>query len=301
MKSTTQKRDLDKLNFKLSTEQYEVLIAFEDGSNLADVAAQVKRDPSVVSRTLKAISEVAPLLEKRDGKWRITPLGRQFNKLTKNYIEAQCKLIDQNSTLRLARGDLPLSNSTTALLLLGVQLGFQSFAWGARCNPDAEIRIERLLSRWRSRSLPVFYGQHLSKEKNSPLLQGTRGSTFIESLKPLDGEIVIAKEWNSAFFKTNLDKQLRERKIDNIVLAGFSTCHCIDATARSAFDLGYSVYLVSDATAAFDRIGPDGKTLKAETLHSATLAILHQEYGIVINSEDLLESISSSGVELPDV
>lgn len=277
------------LSFLLSPEQHEVLLAFEQEESLSAVSDLVKRDPSVVSRSLKAIADTAPLLEKHNGKWRITPLGRQFNQLTKTFLETQQTLLQQSSMLRLTPAKMPGRESNTALLLIGTQVGFLSSQWGARNNPDAETKMAGMLKAWRARKGFTIFCQHLSKEQSSPLRLGTSGGEFIKELSPRKTELVVTKHHNSAFVGTELAKELGSKNISNVILAGFSTCHCIDATARSASDNGFNVFVLSDATATFDRVGPDGKTYSAATLHAATLAALHQEYATVIESGAMLQ------------
>jgi hypothetical protein len=57
-------------------------------------------------------------------------------------------------------------------------------------------------------------------------------------------------------------------------------------------DLGYTTYLVSDATATFDKIGPDGIKVKAETLHQAELACLHGEFATVLDTASILDKLA---------
>jgi nicotinamidase-related amidase len=52
---------------------------------------------------------------------------------------------------------------------------------------------------------------------------------------------------------------LRARDIEPIVLAGITTNHCCEITARVRGNLGYDVSLALDATHTFDRTGPDGR------------------------------------------
>ena len=54
-----------------------------------------------------------------------------------------------------------------------------------------------------------------------------------------------------------------------------------------AGDLGFKVLLVSDATATFDRKGPDGKQYMAEDIHSIHIASLNGSFCHVITTESL--------------
>jgi nicotinamidase-related amidase len=70
---------------------------------------------------------------------------------------------------------------------------------------------------------------------------------------PVDNEIVIRERTGvSAFSGTMLDSVLRNNQIDSVYLAGFTTHVCIESTLREAHDKGYHVYVIMDATAAFN-------------------------------------------------
>lgn len=60
-------------------------------------------------------------------------------------------------------------------------------------------------------------------------------------------DIVIEKKSWNAFFQTSLDKELKKRKITQIVLAGISTSIGVEGTARAASELGYNLIFATDA------------------------------------------------------
>jgi hypothetical protein len=60
-----------------------------------------------------------------------------------------------------------------------------------------------------------------------------------------------------------------------------------------AGDLGYTTYLVSDATATFDKIGPDNIKIPAETLHQAELACLHREFATVVDTASIVNKLAN--------
>jgi nicotinamidase-related amidase len=181
--------------------------------------------------------------------------------------------------------------ANAALIVIDVQTGFDDPRWGRRNNPQAEQTIAQLLAAWRQTKRPIVHIQHLSQEPNSPLRPDRPGCAIKDSVKPLDHEPVIQKHVNSAFIGTNLETRLRDNNCTTLVIVGLTTNHCVSTTARMAGNLGFTTYVVEDATATFDRTGHDGQHYDAETIHAISLANLHQEFAIVIDSKTLLKQV----------
>lgn len=178
-----------------------------------------------------------------------------------------------------------------ALIVIDVQKGFDDPIWGHRNNPQAEENIAKLLAGWRQTKRPIFHVQHLSPEPNSPLRPGQTGCDIKEMVKPLADEPVIQKNVNSAFIGTDLEARLRQNSFDTLIIVGLTTNHCVSTTARMAGNLGFDTYVVSDATATFDRVSHDGKRYEAEDIHSISLANLHQEFATIIETDSLLKQL----------
>jgi len=172
----------------------------------------------------------------------------------------------------------------TALLVIDVQRGFDHPSWGRRNNPDLEGRVAELLDAWRGGGLPVLHARHMSTLAESPLRPGQPGNDFKSVAEPRADEPVFEKRVNSCFIGTTLDDRLRRSDIAGLVLVGLTTNHCVSTTARMAGNLGYAVSVVSDATAAFDRTGPDGVLYPAELVHAMALADLHGEFADVVDT-----------------
>ena len=188
------------------------------------------------------------------------------------------------------------SESKPALLLIDIQKGLDDIDYygGHRNNLQAESNARKVLDFWRNHKLPIFHIKHNSTNPNSPLVKGQTGNYFKDIVKPLANETIIEKEVNSAFMGTDLKQQLDELEINELVIAGLTTDHCISSSARMAGNLGYKTYVVSDATATFDKVGANGIKYEAELIHEVALASLHNEFATVIESNDLLKSIKKT-------
>ena len=83
---------------------------------------------------------------------------------------------------------------------------------------------------------------------------GDWGAEWIEDFGPVQGEPVLeGKHALSGFTNTRLDEILQQHGIRNVAMAGFLSNVCVEATARSAYDRGYNVRVIRDATAATSR------------------------------------------------
>ena len=190
--------------------------------------------------------------------------------------------------MRITKADRP------ALLLIDIQKGFDDIAYwgGERNNPDAELRAGELLKAWRAHQLPVFHIRHCSSITSSLLHETNAGNEFKELVTPLEGEPIIKKNVNSAFIGTDLQSRLNNEGITMLVIAGLTTDHCISTTARMAGNLGFDTWVVADATATFNKKGPEGQNYPAALIHETALASLHGEFATVVNSDFIQQSIA---------
>ena len=180
-----------------------------------------------------------------------------------------------------------------ALLLVDIQKGFNDISyWGEeRNNPDAEKNAGDLLVLWRAHQLPVFHIRHCSSIPTSLLHETNAGNAFNDLVTPATGEPVIRKHVNSAFIGTDLQARLDTAAITTLVIAGLTTDHCISTTTRMAGNLGYITFLVADATATFNKKGPDGQNYPAELIHKTALASLNEEFATIVTTTIVKQNI----------
>lgn len=108
-------------------------------------------------------------------------------------------------------------------------------------------------------------------------LAGSFQAEFPSSLPIAPEDLIVHKRRYSAFFATDLDLLLRERRIGTLILAGVKTHVCVRATAQDAFALGYQVLVVREAVGS-----------NHAHLHAASLEDIDRYMGRVI---DLNEAV----------
>jgi maleamate amidohydrolase len=151
--------------------------------------------------------------------------------------------------------------------------------------------IARLLDAARGSGVPVIYTVVSYRSdgadgglfwKKLPALRAfVEGSPFAvipDAIAPRTEELVITKRYASAFFGTPLASDLAARRVDTLVITGFSTSGCVRATALDALQHGYAPFVVEDACG--DRHpGP----------HQANLFDLQAKYAEVVSAERAIE------------
>lgn len=164
-----------------------------------------------------------------------------------------------------------MNSSKTALILIGFQKDYFSpdgvLYDVIKASSDKMLAntlglLDRLLITPVSIiSTPIFFTSDYSELVNpigilktirdvSAFKKGAFGSETIGELARFDKRITVVegKRGLNAFRDTELEKVLRDRGITDVVLAGVVTSICIDSTARSAFEAGFSVTVLSDCT-----------------------------------------------------
>ena len=179
----------------------------------------------------------------------------------------------------------------TALIIIDMQKGMQSSTLPPRNNPHAEDNIARLLAAWRDQGQPVVCVRHISRSPVSAFAPGRNGVEFQERFTPLPHEHVVEKNVPDAFINTGLERWLHARAIRDLVIVGVSTNNSVEATARTAGNLGFSAVVVADAAFTFDKADFGGTLRCAEDVHLMALANLHGEYAEVRSTDEVLRAL----------
>lgn len=155
-----------------------------------------------------------------------------------------------------------------ALLVIDVQNGLVN-----KGDFSKEISLmENIIKDFKKDKNPVIFMRHYDDFEESPLRKGSIGNELHNSIKD-HADLVIEKNTPSSFFNTNLAEVLEEKGVDHLFITGFNTEFCCMFTAISAFDRGYKVTFIEDATATvnsddtYEMKGLDIKDFVGTVLH----------------------------------
>jgi nicotinamidase-related amidase len=184
----------------------------------------------------------------------------------------------------------PHPNGTPALLIIDMQQGIQRVST-PRNNPGAEACIAQLLENWRSAGLPLVHIRHISRQADSVFAPGQSGALFQPALAPRATEQVFEKNVTDAFTHSGLERWLHARNIRRVVIVGVASENSVEATARSASNLGFITQVVADACYASDKTDYNGQLRSADEVHAMAMANLRDEHAEVLSSTDLLGTL----------
>jgi ureidoacrylate peracid hydrolase len=195
-------------------------------------------------------------------------------------------------------------NVNPALMVIDVQNGFVSkggsydqLGMNVARYQHVISQISELIRLCRSVNIPIFYTQAVREKSGIDLLTnthrilpksreerirtkpicviGTWDADIVDEIKPSQMDHVVIKRRDSAFQDTEIGVWLNSIGIDTLVFCGIDTSICVEASLRDAFNNGYDVILISDATAS-------GNIKHFES----TLEIVRDYYGLVMDVKE---------------
>lgn len=162
---------------------------------------------------------------------------------------------------------------------------------------EAVARMPRLLKQARASGIEIIHTNilYLAPEQRdgglwvqkAPVMRhmvpGSPYARFCEEVMPQDDELVITKQYASAFFGTSLASTLVAMGVDTLILVGCSTSGCIRATAVDGVQHGFRMMVVRECVG--DR---------HPAPHEANLFDIDSKYGDVISLKETLEHLQQA-------
>lgn len=192
-------------------------------------------------------------------------------------------ILNELATYRERKATIHIEH--TALLAIDLQIYFYRFIQPVLKN------IQRVVQSCREKAIPIIFTQHghtdvtldggaLREWWGQVILYGTKDWRFIPEVDIDSGDTIIQKKRYSAFYETELEKILREKGIQDLIITGVMTNLCCETTARDAFMRDFRVFFLIDGTAT-------GK----EDHHLATLKNLGYGFAYLLTCDELIEDL----------
>jgi maleamate amidohydrolase len=153
-----------------------------------------------------------------------------------------------------------------------------------------------LLALARQKSVPIIYTRVLYHPngldgglfvQKVPLLRqlipGEPLAEIVPELPPAPEDVILVKQYASAFFGTSLAAMLTSQGVDTVILVGCSTSGCVRATAVDGLQYGFRVIVPRECVA--DR---------HPAPHQANLFDIHSKYGDVVGKDEVMEYLVRS-------
>lgn len=154
--------------------------------------------------------------------------------------------------------------------------------------------IESIIQDFKVNEEPVIFIRNLDDDEKSPFNKKLPSSELHHFLKEY-ADIVIEKKTPSAFFHTELSEKLEQLGVEHLFITGFNTEFCCQFTAIAAYDRGYQVTFIEDATgtvndeATYEMKGLDVRNFVGTALHWSKVIE-------VLDLEEYVEAYKSSSV-----
>jgi isochorismate hydrolase len=144
--------------------------------------------------------------------------------------------------------------------------------------------IQGLIKLFSAIGQPVIYTRHVNTEADAGMMSIWWGDiinpnfarSHISEMFDIKNQLIIEKTQYDAFLETSLDKTLRKRRAEQVVVTGVMTHLCCETTARSAFMRGYEVFFPVDGTATY-----------TEAHHRASLLNLSHGFALPLLVDDI--------------
>ena len=160
---------------------------------------------------------------------------------------------------------------------------------------DTLASCERVLAGARTAGIPVIFTRvefqpggadgGVFYRKVAALRCFDRGNPLAElapSLRPSPEDVIVTKQYPSAFFGTSLSSTLTAIGVDTLIVTGVSTSGCVRATALDACQHGFIPIVVRQAVG--DR---------SEIVHEANLFDLDAKYADVVDEAEVLDFLAA--------
>jgi nicotinamidase-related amidase len=184
---------------------------------------------------------------------------------------------------------------TAALLLIDMQ---KESRYGIEGVDEVVATAERVVGACRTAGVVVAYTRHVNRpdgigvsagevfdSEGLPVYYraGTEAITIHDAIEPQPHDVVIDKHRWSGFHGTSLDLVLRNLRVRELFIGGFTTDCCVLSSVYDAYARDYQVSLVPDMCAATNQ----------GSHQAAVLMMANWVYGIeILSASDVVKKVA---------
>ncbi|KZN34031.1 hydrolase [Pseudoalteromonas luteoviolacea S2607] len=172
---------------------------------------------------------------------------------------------------------------TKALIIIDTQDSFFETEYWQDNGFDAfKTNLLSLVDKFKANNQPIVKILHSREDADDSPFNPKTGLVKPMAFLPQEFTKTFYKSVHNAFTDTGLATWLKRSGIDTIVITGIRTEQCCETTARVAFDLGFKVEFVTDATLTFDMLCPVTGTLYcAKEIQARTNLVLAKRFASI--------------------
>ena len=166
--------------------------------------------------------------------------------------------------------------------------------------PDIQhslANIGRAIDAARIAGVPVVVVQNTSPAGAPVFAKDSPGWEFHTVINSRPYNHHIEKTLPSAFAGTDLGEWLNQNNIDTLVVAGYMTHNCDDATIKHALHAGLAVEFLSDAAGSLPYENHAGRA-SAEEIHRVFTVVMQSRFAAVATTEEWIVALQT-GKGLP--
>jgi nicotinamidase-related amidase len=176
-------------------------------------------------------------------------------------VEIKINTEQKNSAEQKISTEQKINTEKTALVVIDLQNGVVNSERYPYTGSQVVEKSKKLINECQKKGIFVVFVRVSSTDGKDILNPITDSLTktmhlpagwdaFVPELEEFKDAYRLSKRNMGAFYGTDLDLQLRRRKIDTIILCGISTGIGVDTTAREAYQHNYNQIFIEDAMTA---------------------------------------------------
>ena len=189
--------------------------------------------------------------------------------------------------------ELNLNKGKTAIVVIDLQKGIAAIPTEPYSSKLVIENTAKMLKEFRKNNMPVFLInvtpsrdmkdalRPVSETSFSMSNYDSSWSEFVPDLDIQPTDFRITKHQWGAFYGTDLDLQLRRRKIETIVLCGIATNFGVESTARFAYEFGFNQILVEDAM-----------TARSKDEHNFPIKYIFPRLGLIRSTDQVIKAFN---------